>query len=47
MLPSFKKRHLLAKKSTSPSRSDVFVTRPKVKAILWGFLGQNWLLDTN
>jgi hypothetical protein len=41
---SFKKGHLLAKRGTSPGRSNVFPTHPNVKVILWDFLGQNWLL---
>jgi hypothetical protein len=34
-VPSFNKGHLLAKTGTLPGRGDVFVTRPKVKVILW------------
>jgi hypothetical protein len=37
MVPSFKKRRLLAKKGTSPSRGDV-LTYPKVKVILGNIL---------
>jgi hypothetical protein len=37
-VPPFKKVHLLAEKGTPSGRGDVFVTRPKVKVILWDFL---------
>jgi hypothetical protein len=46
MVPSFKNGHLLTKKGTSPSCSDVLVTRPKVKVCFGYWFGQNWLLDT-
>jgi hypothetical protein len=36
MVPSFSKGHLVANNGTSPGCDDVFATRPKVKAILWG-----------
>jgi hypothetical protein len=35
----FLKKSLADKKGTSPGRSDVLATCPKVKVILWGFFG--------
>jgi hypothetical protein len=45
MVPSFKKGLLLETKGISPSFVDA--SKGQLKVFLWGYLGQNWLLDTN